>query len=62
MKAVKTPQKKTPGECLDTLNQLADKHKQVNQLIAAGKSIAPEITQHFVTFPLHDNPFEKLGL
>jgi hypothetical protein len=62
MKTLKTFTETTQSFNTEALDQLADKHEAINQLLREGKAIDPELTENFVAFPLHDNPFEKLGL
>lgn len=44
----------------DKLKKLADRHNEINRLIAAGQEVPAELTKNFVTFPLHDNVYELL--
>lgn len=42
-----------------TLNVI-EKHDKINKLFEENKEISPELTKNFVTFPLVENPYEKL--
>jgi hypothetical protein len=62
MKTLETLKEKSEGINPETLNELVDNHKKINKLLKEGKNIAPELTENFVTFPIHNNPYQKLGL
>jgi hypothetical protein len=58
-KTITHPIKKTALFNMKALKQLADDHAKINRLIEEGKEIDPELSKHFVTFPISNNSVDK---
>jgi hypothetical protein len=58
MKREKLYSLETSGGFKNRLDQLLEKHNKINKKIEEGKSIDPELSKNFVSFPLPDNSYK----